>query len=145
MIDRDHGIADAGEDRAQPIVFLLGGLLLLIDGDRLQAKVLGPGSEIVVGDAELLDRGGQLFVERLELLVRGLELLVERLELLAAGLRILARPDHRFVRQPQLRDLRCELVVRPQQPVVACGGLVESFPHAGVAAPLAFDGGDVGQ
>ena len=93
VIHRDDRVADAGQDRAQPVVLLLGLALLVLDGDRLEPQLLGPGGEVLVGDAQLLDGRRQLLVERLELLVRGLELLVEGLDLLAAGLRVLARPE----------------------------------------------------
>ena len=83
VVDGDDRVADAGQDRAQPVVLLLGLPLLDLHGGRLQPQLLGPSGEVLVGDAQLLDGRGQLLVERLELLVGRLELLVEGLDLLA--------------------------------------------------------------
>ena len=146
VIDRDDGVADAGQDRAEAVVLLLGRLLLLVDGERLQTQVLGPRGQVLVGDAQLLDGRRQLLVERLELFVGRLELLVEGLDLLASRLGVLARAEHRVVRQPEVGDLGRQLVIRPEQPVVAGGRLVEPLAQSGRwPAPLAFDGGHVGQ
>ena len=104
VVDRDDRVADAGQDRAQAVLLLLGLALLVLDGDRLDAQLLGPGGEVLVGDAQLLDGRGQLLVECLQLLVGRLELLVEGLDLLAAGLRVLARAQHRGVGPAQVGD-----------------------------------------
>ena len=136
VVDGDHGVADAGQDRAETVVLLLGLALLLLDGDRLEPQFLGPRAEVLVGDAQLLDRRGQLLVERLELLVGRLEFLVEGLDLLATGLRVLARAQHRLVRHAQLGDQGRQLVVGPQEPIVEGRRLLESLARPGVAETI---------
>ena len=128
VVDRHDGVADAGKDRAQALLLLLGLALLVLDGDRLDAQLLGPGGEVLVGDAQLLDGRGQLLVECLELLIGRLELLVEGLDLLAACLRVLARAEHRGVGPAQVGDERGQLVVGTQQAFVDSGRLLESLP-----------------
>ena len=118
VVDRDDRVADARQDRSQAVLLLLGLALLLLDGDRLDAQLLGPRGEVLVGDAQLLDGRRQLLVERLELLVGRLELLVEGLDLLAAGLSVLARTEHRRVGPAQVGDQRGQLVIGAQQALV---------------------------
>ena len=145
VIDRDYRIADARQDRAKAVLLHLGLALLLLDGDRLDAQLLGPRREVLVGDAELLDGGRQLLVERLELLVGRLELLVEGLDLLAAGLGVLARAEHGRVGAAQVGDERGQLVVGAEEALIDRCGLVEPFTGPGVAGSLPFDARDVGE
>ena len=119
--------------------------LLDLHGGRLEPELVGPGGEVLVGDAQLLDGRRELLVERLELLVGRLELLVEGLDLLAAGLRVLARPEQGLVGQPEIRDQRRQLVVRPQQAVVQHRRLVQPLAGPRVRQAIAFQPGHVGQ
>ena len=145
LVDSDHRVAEAGEDRAQPIVLLDARPLLVLERLGLDAQLVGPGLEAFVRDAQLLDAGCQLLIECLELLVRRLEFLIEGLELLAACLGVLARDEDRLVRRAQPGDDAGELLVRGEQAGVGHEGPVVPALRTGQLALVLVETRDVCQ